>query len=160
MHLLPFTNSLLDSHYPRRSPTKRLLKDAVIRSGMLPTSIVGRRKKGFGIPVARWMRMELHDYFRAALLDDLPSSLAMLDRRTIANMWKQHCRREVNHYKELWALFMLIQWARTASEMPSRQQFRLDSAHPLRPQHAGTSEAVVQAAATAHPDSAATKKAA
>ena len=37
-----------------RGRTKRLLKAAV--SGRLPSSILKRPKKGFGIPVAKWLR--------------------------------------------------------------------------------------------------------
>ncbi|MDA1040235.1 MAG: asparagine synthase (glutamine-hydrolyzing) [Planctomycetota bacterium] len=103
----------LPSHYKyRRGVTKRLLKDAVARSGLLPTSIIHRRKKGFGIPVARWMRGELHDYFRDTLLGELPRPLDMLSRPAIQTLWDRHQRRQANCYKELWALFMLIQWAR------------------------------------------------
>ena len=109
----------LPSHYKyHRGTTKRLLKDGLLRSRLLSENVVQRRKKGFGIPVARWMRVELHDYFRETLLEDLPSSLGMLDRRVITELWNEHCRGGVNRYKELWALFMLIQWARNTHSAP------------------------------------------
>src|SRR4029079_17000296 len=47
-----------------RGQTKRLLRAAV--SGRLPPTILSRPKKGFGIPVARWLRGEL-----APMLDRL-----------------------------------------------------------------------------------------
>jgi asparagine synthase (glutamine-hydrolysing) len=103
----------LPSHYKHhRGVSKRVLKDALLRSGLLPSSIVTRRKKGFGIPVARWMRGDLHGHFRDVLLDDMPAPLGMLSRPAITDLWTRHTRRHVNAYKELWALYMLIQWAR------------------------------------------------
>lgn len=109
----------LPSHYKlHRGTTKRLFKDALIRSGLLSENIIYRRKKGFGIPVARWMRVELHEFFRSTILEDLPSELGMLDRSYISQMWNEHCHKKINRYKELWALFMLIQWARHAVGTP------------------------------------------
>jgi asparagine synthase (glutamine-hydrolysing) len=122
--LVEYVNGLPSSYKYRRGTTKRLLKDALVRSGLLPPGIVHRRKKGFGIPVARWMRDDLHGYFREVLLGELPAPLGMLDRRVIAALWARHCRREANCYKELWALTMLIQWARQACARPAHGDAR------------------------------------
>jgi asparagine synthase (glutamine-hydrolysing) len=119
--LAEYVNALPSSYKYRRGTTKRLLKDALVGSGMLPPTIVHRRKKGFGIPVARWMRDDLHGYFRDVLLGELPPILGMLDRRAIAELWARHCRRAANCYKELWALTMLIQWARQACARPAHR---------------------------------------
>lgn len=124
--LAEYVNRLPSSYKYRRGTTKRLLKDALLKSGLLPPGIVHRRKKGFGIPVARWMRADLHEYFRDLLLGELPAMLGMLDRRVIVDLWTRHCRSEANHYKELWALAMLIQWARQARALPSRRDERHD----------------------------------
>ena len=125
--LAEYVNALPSSYKYRRGTTKRLLKDAALRSGLLPPAIVNRRKKGFGIPVAKWMRGELHGYFRDALLGELPAPLAMLSRPAIADLWNRHCRREANCYKELWALFMLVQWARSVVAGSVRRQVGLDA---------------------------------
>lgn len=119
--LVDYVNSLPSHFKYRRGTSKRLLKDAVLQTGLLPERIVRRRKKGFGIPVARWMRVELHDYFRTQLLEELPSSLEMIDQRAIKKMWDEHTARKVNRYKELWSLFMMIQWARNVYESPAQE---------------------------------------
>lgn len=119
----------LPSHYKyHRGVSKRMLKDAILRNGLLPSTIVTRRKKGFGIPVAKWMRVDLHGYFRDVLLDELPAPLGMLSRTAIAALWTRHSRREANCYKELWAIFMLIQWARAVS---NRATFRRENPHAV-----------------------------
>lgn len=120
--LVEYVNGL-PSHYKyHRGVTKRILKDALLRSGILLPAIIHRRKKGFGIPVARWMRGDLHEYFREALLGELPAALGMLDRKAVADLWNSHVRREANRYKELWALFMLIQWARNVRGIAAGRQ--------------------------------------
>ena len=67
------------------------------------------------------MRVELHDYFRTQLLEELPSSLEMIDHRAIKKMWDEHTARKVNRYKELWSLFMMIKWARNVYESPAQE---------------------------------------
>ncbi len=120
--LVEYVNRLPSRMKFHQGTTKLLLKDVVLQSGLLPKSIVKRRKKGFGIPVARWMRTDLHDYFREALFDDWPSALDMVDRSEVKRLWDRHISRRANHYKELWAVFMLVQWARHALESSSPLQ--------------------------------------
>ncbi len=95
--------------------TKYLLKKAVLGTAgepaLVPRTSVHRAKKGFGIPVARWIRMELKAEFQATLDRDWPASLGMFDRREIARLYQEHISRAANNYKELWALFMLANWA-------------------------------------------------
>ncbi len=52
--LVDFMQSLPPSFKLGRNQTKRLLKHAA--AGRLPASILARPKKGFGIPVASWLR--------------------------------------------------------------------------------------------------------
>ena len=116
--LVEFVNALPLSLKLRRGTTKYLLKQALgaRRSGapLLPPEIVHRRKKGFGIPVARWIRHELQPLFRETLIGDWPEqALPMFNRWEIERLFDDHVRRAANNYKELWALFMLAQWART-----------------------------------------------
>ncbi len=114
--LVEYANALPDRMKLRRGITKYLLKKAVLgtdgRPGLVPRSSVHRAKKGFGIPVARWIRKEMKAEFRDTLVGDWPASLGMFDRREIARLHEEHVGRAANNYKELWALFMLAKWAR------------------------------------------------
>ncbi|HKI18886.1 MAG TPA: asparagine synthase (glutamine-hydrolyzing) [Isosphaeraceae bacterium] len=114
--LVEFANALPDRMKLRGGVTKYLLKKAVLgtaeRPGLVPRQTVHRAKKGFGIPVARWIRKDLKTEFREAIVDDWPASLDMFDRRQIAQLHQEHVSRAANNYKELWALFMLANWAR------------------------------------------------
>jgi asparagine synthase (glutamine-hydrolysing) len=91
-----------------RKQTKRLLKGAV--SGRLPGSILVRPKKGFGIPVARWLRGDL-----APLLNRLLDP-ARLDRQglfrpdEVARRVAEHQSGVRDHRKPLWTLMMFQLW--------------------------------------------------
>jgi asparagine synthase (glutamine-hydrolysing) len=113
--LAEFVNGLPSSLKFGRGTRKYLLKRALTRgdngNSLLPRAIVDRPKKGFGIPVAHWIRHELQDEIRAKIVADWPACLDMLDRRKIEELFTSHVRGQANNYKELWALFVLAEWA-------------------------------------------------
>jgi len=90
--------------------TKLVLKQAL--AGLIPPAILARPKKGFGIPVARWIRGPLRPLF-----EDLfsPASLTAsgLCEPSVARAWlDRHLRGEADHRKPLWTLAMLLLWQR------------------------------------------------
>jgi asparagine synthase (glutamine-hydrolysing) len=103
----------LPSHLKLRSGARKyLLKQIANRMASLPAAILKRAKKGFGIPVAQWIRKELRMDFRDALMSDWPQSLEMIDRREVERLLSAHVAGRENNYKELWALFIIVTWAR------------------------------------------------
>jgi asparagine synthase (glutamine-hydrolysing) len=114
--LADFVNRLPSSLKYRFGVRKYLLKLAVSRQSdgrdLLPPAIPRRSKKGFGVPVAQWLRHELRADFAERLVDAWPSSLAFVERREVARLFAEHVSGRANHYKELWALFVLAEWAR------------------------------------------------
>ncbi|MCU1278975.1 MAG: asnB, partial [bacterium] len=94
-----------------RTTSKWIFKRVARR--LLPRAIVDRPKKGFGMPIARWLRGELRSLAHDALLDK--SSLAAggaLDRGEVARMLDEHERGAVDHRQRLWALVVLELWRR------------------------------------------------
>jgi asparagine synthase (glutamine-hydrolysing) len=94
-----------------RGRTKRLLKRAA--AGRLPAAILARPKKGFGIPVARWLRGPL-----APLLDEYlgPGPLArqgLLDPAEVARLVREHREGARDHRKPLWTLLIFQLWCRS-----------------------------------------------
>ncbi len=91
--------------------TKRLLKRAA--SGSLPSAILARPKKGFGIPVARWLRGPL-----SPLLDRLldPARLkrqGLFRPEFVALRVNEHRAGTRDHRKPLWTLLMFQLWHET-----------------------------------------------
>ncbi len=91
-----------------RGRTKRLLKRAA--KGRLPKRVIERSKKGFGIPVARWLRGPLR-----SLLDDL-LGFERLDRQgifrpaVVARIVAEHQSGARDHRKPLWTLLIFQLW--------------------------------------------------
>lgn len=114
--MIEYVNPLPDHYKLRHGRTKYILKQLLLgaygHGTILPAEIVNRRKKGFGIPVARWIRHELRDTFRETLIDDWPTTLDGFDATTVRALFEAHASGQRNHCKELWALFVLAVWAR------------------------------------------------
>ena len=92
---------------------KVLLREAADRHlPGFPKAVLDRPKKGFGIPVARWIREDLAADFRDTLLGDWPVALDVLHQPEAERLLRRHLAGAENHYKELWALYVLVKWAR------------------------------------------------
>ncbi len=95
----------------RRTTGKWILKRMAQK--LLPHAIVARPKKGFGMPIARWLRGALEPLARDALLDGGSlSASGALARGEIARMLDEHARGDVDHRQRLWALVVLELWQR------------------------------------------------
>ncbi len=106
--LVDWMEMLPPSYKFGRGQAKRLLKRAAL--GRLPESTLRRSKKGFGIPVARWLRGPL-----AHLLDDLlgPQRLArqgLFRPETVARLVAEHRDGSHDHRKPLWTLLIFQLW--------------------------------------------------
>lgn len=93
----------------RGRTTKFLLKKAALRH--LPPEIVLRPKKGFGIPLATWLRGPLDAHLRRALDTDVLWASGLVEP-TWRRWAEEHRAMRVDHAKPLWALVVLATWAR------------------------------------------------
>ncbi len=106
--LVDWAFALPISYKLRHGCTKFLLKRAA--TGTLPAAIVGRPKKGFGIPLARWMRGPLAGRMHDILARSAVWDLGIVDRSTFARYHREHASRQVDRSKPLWALYVLDRW--------------------------------------------------
>jgi asparagine synthase (glutamine-hydrolysing) len=94
----------------RGGRTKFLLKLAA--RGKLPDEIIDRPKKGFGIPLAAWLRGPLKDRITEVVAGSPLWNLGLLDRDVFAGWNRDHQGLRRDHSKPLWGLLVLDHWFR------------------------------------------------
>lgn len=83
-----------------------------IAKKLMPTEMVERPKKGFGVPIGDWFRGPLGARFTELVLAPDAASRAHLDTSLVAGMLAEHATRRAEHGHRLWALLMFETWAR------------------------------------------------
>lgn len=90
--------------------TKHILK--MIAADHIPSQIVNSRKRGFTPPIATWFRTTYRDHLQDVLLDPRAINRGYFKKVEIEKLIAQHEKRENDHSKRLWALFILEHWHR------------------------------------------------
>jgi asparagine synthase (glutamine-hydrolysing) len=101
--------SLIPFHFKLRGlRSKYILKKAM--RGKLPAEVLGRPKKGFGIPVGKWFRHELRSLLLDALSESRIRRQGIFEPREINRLVDEHLRGTRDNRKQLWTLFMFQLW--------------------------------------------------
>src|SRR5437667_48506 len=88
--------------------TKHILKRAL--QGVLPVSILLRRKQGFGVPIGPWLRGPLRGVLETRLAADRVARIGLFDPTVVKRLVAEHVAGHRDHRKILWALLMLDAW--------------------------------------------------
>jgi asparagine synthetase B (glutamine-hydrolysing) len=94
------------------STGKALLKRAV--AGLLPTEIIHRRKKGFAIPLASWLRGPLRHRLNDVMQASRIWEQGLLSRQAFVEWQREHDALTHDHSRPLYALLVLDHWYRRA----------------------------------------------
>ena len=106
--LVDFIQVLPPSFKFGRQQTKRVLKRAA--ASRLPASILARPKKGFGIPVANWLRGPLAPLMGQLLDRDRLTRQGLFRPDEVALRIAEHQSGVRDHRKPLWTLVMFQLW--------------------------------------------------
>lgn len=106
--VVDFVQVLPPSFKLGRNQTKRLLKQAA--ASRLPSSILGRPKKGFGIPVAAWLRGPLAPLLDQLLGRERLQRQGLFRPEEITRRIEEHRSGVRDHRKPLWTLLMFQLW--------------------------------------------------
>ncbi len=90
--------------------TKFLLKRATRH--LLPPEVRRRPKKGFGMPVARWLKGPLRPWLEDLLDPRELSRDDLFNPSEVRRLWDEHMTGRADHRKSLWTLAMFLQWRR------------------------------------------------
>ncbi len=107
-HLVGFITSLPSSHKLHGSQTKRVLRRAV--AARLPASVLTRPKKGFGIPVARWLNTHLRELAGDLLGEARLRRQGLFQPQAVARLLDDHWSGRRDNRKGLWTLLMFQMW--------------------------------------------------
>lgn len=75
----------------------------------LPNECIDRPKQGFGIPLDKWFKNELVDYFREIVLQNRKMQ-EIFQIKEIEKMLKEHQTGKINYGYKLWSLLTLAHW--------------------------------------------------
>jgi len=99
----------------RGGRSKHLLRR--LMAGVLPDEILARRKMGFVMPVAEWVRGPLRPMVTDLLLDG--PDRGFVDREEARRVVREHLDGRVDRTRQVWALLMLELWSREVVERPA-----------------------------------------
>ena len=88
--------------------TKYILKQ--LMKHRLPKSIVYRSKKGFAMPIARWLNHELKDFCHEILSDANIKQHGLFQIGYVNRLLKEHETTKQNHSRKIWTLLMFNLW--------------------------------------------------
>jgi asparagine synthase (glutamine-hydrolysing) len=106
--LIEFINSLPESYKRKGFKTKLLLKKSM--EGKLPDNIIYRPKKGFGIPLASWLRNELKPLTDELLSENALSQHGYFNYAFVNKLKTDHQHKRANNRKEIWNLMIFQMW--------------------------------------------------
>jgi asparagine synthase (glutamine-hydrolysing) len=99
----------LPSHLLMRLRGKYLLRRAM--KGLVPFRILHRPKKGFALPLERWLQHDLREMLRDVLLDKTARERGLFDQAYVRNLVDGR-RGRIRSVDRVWTLLMLELWFR------------------------------------------------
>ena len=106
--IVEFINSLPYGYKYRGLSGKYILKQ--LMKDKLPPSIINRPKKGFGIPLARWLKYELRPLCEELLSPVVLRKQGIFDADMIERLKTEHYSGKKDRRKELWTLITFQLW--------------------------------------------------
>ena len=90
---------------------KHILKEAM--KDLLPHEILHRPKKGFGIPIAEWLKGRLNPLLHDMLTPQRLNEQGLFNSDYVQKLIKEHETGAASHHKELWTLLVFQLWHQT-----------------------------------------------
>lgn len=117
-HVAEFAASLPVDYKLRGGTSKYILKRAI--ADLVPSFVVRRSKKGFGVPVAEWLKGKLKPLARDLLSPERVRRAGVFNPEYVTRLLDEHERGVANHRKLLWTLLMFELWHESFVETPRR----------------------------------------
>ncbi|MCS6777279.1 MAG: asparagine synthase (glutamine-hydrolyzing) [Chloroherpetonaceae bacterium] len=86
---------------------KLILREVLSR--YVPASWIERPKRGFGVPMHRWLREELRLWAEDMLSETNLKRCGLFDVATVRRVWQEHLKGR-NHGIRIWTILAFLQW--------------------------------------------------
>jgi asparagine synthase (glutamine-hydrolysing) len=113
-----FAASLPVDYKLRRSSGKFILKKSV--EGLVPGSVLRRSKKGFGIPIADWLKGRLNPLMHDLLAKERLREQGLFEPDQVHKLITEHEKGIASHHKQLWTLLVFQLWYDNFLHKPAR----------------------------------------
>ena len=128
--IVEFALALPSSLKLRGRTTKYLPKKAF--ASMLPESVLRRPKKGFGIPVAKWINADFRPLVNELLDETFLQRQGIFNPQYVCELVRQHTDGVADRRKELWTLLMFQRWYQSVLLPSHTARVPLQNAGALR----------------------------
>ncbi len=106
--LVEFVMSLPSTFKLKGLTSKYILKKAM--KNRLPQEIISRPKKGFGVPVAKWVKGPLKGLFEDFLSPNRIRREGFLNSEYVTTLFQDHLLKKRDNRKQLWTLLVWELW--------------------------------------------------
>ena len=120
--LIEFVARLPTKYKLKGFQPKYLLKKAA--EGFLPDTIIYRQKKGFGIPLAKWLGTDLKDFMLDHLNEVTVRRQGIFDYAYIKRLVDEQFSKTKDHRELLWTLIVFQSWYEEYIDNPNRPNCR------------------------------------
>lgn len=87
---------------------KYLLKASL--AGKLPREVLWRKKQGFNVPNARWIKGELRPFVMDSLAGDRLREMGILNPAAVETILRDHFEERADNSHQIWGLLSLVLW--------------------------------------------------
>ena len=98
---------------PPRLKLKGLTSKYILKKAMknwLPDEVINRPKKGFGVPIAKWVKGPLRELFRDLLSSERIKREGFLNPEYVTTLLEDHLGNKKDNRKQLWPLLVWERW--------------------------------------------------
>lgn len=81
-------------------------------SDLLTDDILYRKKMGFSVPLAEWLRSEIRDVAQGVFESDRGGLSQCFDMHAVRKLWQGHLKGDAHHTQELWSMLAYELWWR------------------------------------------------
>jgi asparagine synthase (glutamine-hydrolysing) len=106
--LVEFAAAIPSRYKLHRWQKKYVLIEAL--RGLVPDIVLTRRKQGFSIPLANWLRGPLREFVRDHLSETSLKDAGLFNTRVVARLLDEHDRFVRNHETKIWVLLTFMIW--------------------------------------------------